>query len=209
MNTLRPRATRSVVKLAYVLWPDIWAISPRRIWAIVLVVISYYVLWLYAYKHLLTRKQFSSQICDKMVTIFKLILLKENCSFQMALEWRHNERHGVSNHRLLDCFLNRLFRRTPKKTSKRGVPGLREGNPPVTCGFPSQRASNADIMDATVHYGDVTMGAMASRWPVNSPHKWPITRKMFPFDDVIMECHVVSNHRQLDGFLSPLFQLIS
>ena len=22
--------------------------------------------------------------------------------------------------------------------------------------------------------------------PVNSPHKWPVTRKMFPFDDVIM-----------------------
>ena len=25
------------------------------------------------------------------------------------------------------------------------------------------------------------------RWPVNFPHKWPVTRKMFPFDDVIME----------------------
>ena len=24
------------------------------------------------------------------------------------------------------------------------------------------------------------------RGPVNSPHKWPDTRKMFPFDDVIM-----------------------
>ena len=24
------------------------------------------------------------------------------------------------------------------------------------------------------------------RWPVNSPHKWPVTRKMFPFHDVIM-----------------------
>ena len=24
------------------------------------------------------------------------------------------------------------------------------------------------------------------RWPVNSPHKWPVTQKMFPFDDVIM-----------------------
>ena len=24
------------------------------------------------------------------------------------------------------------------------------------------------------------------RSPVNSPHKWPITMKMFPFDDVIM-----------------------
>ena len=23
--------------------------------------------------------------------------------------------------------------------------------------------------------------------PVNSPHKWPVTRKMFPFDDVIMQ----------------------
>ena len=26
------------------------------------------------------------------------------------------------------------------------------------------------------------------RGPVNSPHKWPVTRKMFPFDDVIMSC---------------------
>ena len=24
------------------------------------------------------------------------------------------------------------------------------------------------------------------RGPVNSPHKWPVTREMFPFDDVIM-----------------------
>ena len=27
------------------------------------------------------------------------------------------------------------------------------------------------------------------RGPVNSPHKWPVTRKMFPFDDVIMIWH--------------------
>ena len=26
------------------------------------------------------------------------------------------------------------------------------------------------------------------RGPVNFPHKWPVTRKMFPFDDVIMVC---------------------
>ena len=25
------------------------------------------------------------------------------------------------------------------------------------------------------------------RWPVNSPHKGPVTRKIFPFDDVIMD----------------------
>ena len=29
------------------------------------------------------------------------------------------------------------------------------------------------------------------RGPVNSPHKWPVTRKMFPFDDVIMYLLVV------------------
>ena len=28
------------------------------------------------------------------------------------------------------------------------------------------------------------------RGPVNSPHKWPVTRKMFPFDDVIMDWHL-------------------
>ena len=28
------------------------------------------------------------------------------------------------------------------------------------------------------------------RGPVNSPHKWPVIRKMFPFDDVIMSCYV-------------------
>ena len=67
------------------------------------------------------------------------------------------------------------------------------------------------------HYSDAIMGAMASqitslmivysiadqrkhqspaslaflrgihRSPVNSAHKWPVTRKMFPFDDVIMQ----------------------
>ena len=30
------------------------------------------------------------------------------------------------------------------------------------------------------------------RWPVNSPHKVPVTRKMFPFDGVIMICHHLS-----------------
>ena len=28
------------------------------------------------------------------------------------------------------------------------------------------------------------------RGPVNFPHKWPVTRKMFPFDDVIMSNNI-------------------
>ena len=31
------------------------------------------------------------------------------------------------------------------------------------------------------------------RGPVNSPHKWPVTRKMFPFDDVIMRSRWVTH----------------
>ena len=61
-----------------------------------------------------------------------------------TLQWRHNDRGGVSSHRRFDCLLNRLIRRRSTKTSKLCVTGLWEANPPVTGGFPSQRASNAE-----------------------------------------------------------------
>ena len=71
----------------------------------------------------------------------------------ISLQWRHNERDGVSNHQPYHCLLNHLFRRGSKKTSKLRVTGLCAGNSLVTGEFPAQR---------------------------------PVTRKMFPFDDVIM-----------------------
>ena len=42
------------------------------------------------------------------------------------------------------------------------------------------------------------------RGPVNSPHKWPVTRKMFPFDDVIMcGCNKVGpQHNDSRGYIS-------
>ena len=60
------------------------------------------------------------------------------------LQWRHNDRDGVSNHQPHDCLLNRLFRRRSKKTSKLRVTGLCVGNSPVTGEFPAQKASNAE-----------------------------------------------------------------
>ena len=36
-------------------------------------------------------------------------------------------------------------------------------------------------------------------WPVNSPHKRPVTRKMFPFDDVIMLCEIFWRPQHLKG----------
>ena len=61
-----------------------------------------------------------------------------------TLQWRHNERDGVSNRQPRHCLLNRLFRCKSKKTSKVRVTGLCEGNSPVTGEFPPQRASNAE-----------------------------------------------------------------
>ena len=72
-----------------------------------------------------------------------IILEKLKYTIVQALLWRHNERHGVSNHHRLDCLFSRLLRFRSKKTSKLHVTGLCEGNSPVTGEFPAQRASNA------------------------------------------------------------------
>ena len=46
---------------------------------------------------------------------------------------------------------------------------------------------NSDA-DKKTHQSSVSLAFVwgVHRGPVNSPHKWPVTRKMFPFDDVIM-----------------------
>ena len=42
--------------------------------------------------------------------------------------------------------------------------------------------------DHRKHQSSVSLAFVRAilRWSVNSPHKWPVTRKMFPFDDIIM-----------------------
>ena len=65
-------------------------------------------------------------------------------SAQIALQWRHNGRDGVSNHQPHHCSLNRLFRCRSKKTSKLRLIDLCAGNSPVTGEFPAQMTSNAE-----------------------------------------------------------------
>ena len=77
------------------------------------------------------------------------------------LQCGHNGCDSVSNHQPHDRLLNRLFRRRSTKTSKLRVTGLCAGNSPGTSEFAAQMASYAEN--------------------VYSPHKWPVTRKMFPF----------------------------
>ena len=71
------------------------------------------------------------------------ILLKY-FSLNSTLQWRHNERTGVSNHRVSIYLPNRLFGRRSKRTSKLRVTGLNKGNPPMTGEFPAKRASIAE-----------------------------------------------------------------
>ena len=41
------------------------------------------------------------------------------------------------------------------------------------------------------------------RWPVHSPHKWPVTRKIFPFGDVVMQLSdKIGSHRCVAVFVS-------
>ena len=52
----------------------------------------------------------------------------------------------VSNHQPRDCLLNPLFRRRSKKTSKLCITSLCAGNSPGTYEFPTQMASNVEIV---------------------------------------------------------------
>ena len=45
------------------------------------------------------------------------------------------------------------------------------------------------------------------RGPVNSPHKWPVTQKIFPFDDVIMAHQDICLHYITATIVSALWEL--
>ena len=77
----------------------------------------------------------------RYLVIYKGSLYYTSCQ---SSHWRHNERDVISNHRRPDCLLNHLFRYRLKKTSKLRVTALCKGNPRMTSGFPSQKASNVE-----------------------------------------------------------------
>ena len=74
----------------------------------------------------------------------------------LPLQWRHNERDGVSNHR-------------------RAVVSS------VVCSDADQRK----------HHSSASLAFVRGIywWPVNSPHKGPVTRQLSQFDDVASHCY--------------------
>ena len=63
----------------------------------------------------------------------------------------------------------------------------------VIMGTIGSQITSLAIVYSTVYSGADKKNIKAPRhwrlWPMNSPHKWPVTRKMLPFDDVIMCYH--------------------
>ena len=106
------------------------------------------------------------QDCTAITVIYSSLLLYKfqrnnalwnNCRRKITLQWRHNGRYSVSNHQSSDCLLNRLF--------------IYSGT------------------DQRKHQSSASLAFVRGiHWkPVNSPHKWPATWKIFSFDDVIMK----------------------
>ena len=106
--------------------------------------------------------------------------------FHCTLQWRHNEHEGVSNHRPLECLLNRLFRHISKKPLKLRVTGLCEGNSPVTDGFPAQRASNAE--NVSIWWRHHELVALSGNLSAELPICWDYSGWWL----ATLQCNVVS-----------------
>ena len=114
---------------------------------------------------------------ETWLVVISCVVANGLSQYQSALQWRHNGRDSVSNHRPHDCLFKRLFRRWSEKT----------------------------LNSASLYF---VRGI--HRWPVNSPHKRPVRRKMFPFDDVIMRRRIVRYHKAsklCDFWLELLYNL--
>ena len=119
------------------------------------------------------------------------------------LQWRHNERDGVSNHQPHDCLLKHLFRRRSKKTSKLRVTGLCKGNSPVTGEFPAQRASNAENIAIWRRHHEPKQHNV-QKYPVHV--FWDVLlRTTWRFSRAVHPARVLSHASSEITFYSPLW----
>ena len=117
---------------------------------------------------------------------------------------------GICATRLLCWFLCWLWDQFPNRSQLSTIMACKSRYIPSFCGIHTPLGHYDDaimseiasqITSLTIVYSTVLSGADQSkhqssaslafvweihRWPVNFPHKWPVTRKIFPFDDVIM-----------------------
>ena len=104
-------------------------------------------------------------------------LVNMSGKYCITLQWRHNERDGVSIHQPHNCLPNRLFRHRSEKISKLRVTGLCAGNSPVTGEFLAQRASNAENISINVSiWWRHHVSSRMTQWVSNNKHVIPESR---------------------------------
>ena len=129
---------------------------------------------------------------------------------RIKIQWRHNERDGVSNHHPYDCLLNRLFsRRTRKKISKFRVTGLCEGNSPVTGEYSTQRARNAENVSIWRRHHGMIVGRDCITRFVSCVTCWPTSDLLNQSCAVAVVCSFFArtNHKGQVPFCQGLFEI--
>ena len=131
------------------------------------------------------------------------------------LSWQehHNQKtnyvhvNKIVNHNY-DCKIY-LWQSTQKQTDSHGVimslradNGLSRSCCPTALKFCTEHGSIIAVLARCKRWKHQSSASLAfvrgiNRWPVNSPHKWPVTWKMFPFDDVIMKGYGQTRFREI------------
>ena len=108
----------------------------------------------------------------------------------IALQWRHNDHDGVSNHQPHGCLLKRLFRRRSNKTSKLRVTGLCGGNSPGPVNFPHKGPVTQKMFSFNRQSGEYSLCSTLMTM------QWTIAHMFLPFHPQIsyVNCMLFTFH---------------
>ena len=153
-----------------------------------------YALWKIASSTLIVHNQLHQ--LNSPFEPYRMIILLE-CIMTNNARYLHNH-HYI--HHFLDAFDEGSSIYNVRKGTKQCVDTMRYHYNDVIMSAMASQITSLTIVYSTVYPGadqrkHQSSAALAvvrgiHRWPMNSSHKGPVTRKMFPFDDVIMitEC---------------------
>ena len=137
--------------------------------------------------------------------------IKASNTENVSIWWRHDEFRYMYRTSFVCCWIKILFRKIYKskpvnsnQTIINKHPDHKNHYSDFIMGAVASQIPSLAIVYSTVYSGAYQRKLQRSaslafvrgihRWPVNSPHKGPVTRKMFPFDDVMMSLDTCIGH---------------
>ena len=117
--------------------------------------------------HVCTHSLLSTMSCTWLLISSLVIFLPDLCGMRCRYGWTDETVHNETKH-LRDVIMSSMASQIP------GVSVVCS----TICSGVDKKTSKSLAFVREIH-----------QWQVDSRHKGPITRKMFPFDDVIMKCY--------------------